>query len=47
MFKSVAKSLAESKDSIRGQLLGDSAAARPVWANIRRSAGEWKDRVLT
>ena len=40
------KSLAVSEDEIRGQPLGDSAAARIVCANIRRSAGEWKDRTV-
>jgi len=40
MFRSVTKSVARSKDVIRGQPLGDSAVTRLVWANIRRSAGE-------
>ena len=47
MFRSVTKSVAESEDRMRGQPLGDSAATRLARANIRRSAGEWKDRVLT
>jgi hypothetical protein len=31
---------------MRGQPLGDSAASRLVRANIRRRAGEWRDRML-
>ena len=31
---------------MRGQPLGDSAASRLVRANIRRNAGEWRDRML-
>ena len=46
LIRSVAKSMAVSEDWIRGQPLGESAAAKLVWANIRRSAGEWKDRML-
>ena len=46
ILRSVAKSLAVSEDGIRGQPFGDSAAAKLVGANIRRSAGEWKDRMV-
>ena len=40
------KSLVVSEDKIRGQPLGDSAVTKLLWANIRRSAGEWKDRIV-
>jgi len=40
------KSVAVSEDIMRGQPLGDSAVARLVFVNIRRRAGEWKDRML-
>jgi len=46
MFRSVAKSAAASEHGIRGQPLGDSAAARFALVNIRLSIGELKDRTL-
>jgi hypothetical protein len=45
-LRRVAKSMAVSEDRMRGQPLGDSAAARLVGANIRRSVGEWRDKTL-
>ena len=46
ILRRVAKSLGGSEDMIRGHPFGDSADARQAWANIRRSAEEWKDRML-
>ena len=46
MFRSVTKSVAGSEDRIRGQPLGDSAAASLALPNMQRSAGERKDIVL-
>jgi len=45
-LRSVAKSVAVSESRIRGQPLGDSAAARLDFANIRLSTTEWNDKVL-
>ena len=46
ILRSVAKSVAGSEDRMRGQPLGDSAAERLAWANVRRRTGEWRERTL-
>ena len=45
-FNRVAKSAGVSWDTMRGHLLGDSAAARFCGENIRRSTGERNDNVV-
>jgi hypothetical protein len=45
VLRSVAKSVAVSEDRMRGQPLGDSAASKLVRENIRRRAGECRNRM--
>jgi len=45
-LRSVAKSVAVSEDTTRGQPFGDSAVARFDFTNIWLSTGEWNDMAL-